>query len=159
MATPFEQVFGLRPDLLAEFRAYYEQIWAPPKIDPVILELCRLHIAALHGCVSEQRVRYEPARRAGLGEAKIASLKDWRAAAELSAVERACLRFAERFALAVQMVDDEDVEAMKAHLSEAEIVALCQALAIFDGFTRFRVLLGVGDEAGIVDPARGSALY
>jgi alkylhydroperoxidase family enzyme len=157
--TPFERVFGLRPDLFEQFRAFYFQIWNPPKLDPVLLELCRLRIAELHGCASERRVRYEPARAAGLSEARIAALEDWRRGDLFSAAERACLAFAESFALAVQAIGDEDVAELAAHLSPAEIVALCEALAVFDGFTRFRVLLGVDGEAGTVDPARSPTLY
>ena len=157
--TPFERTFSVRPDLWEEVRSFSLQIWHPPKIDPILLELCRLRIAQLHGCDSECAVRYEPARAAGLSEEKIAALADWRRAEVFSDTERACLAFAESFALAVGAIGDEDVAAMSAYLSEAEIVALCQALAVFDGFTRFRVLLGVEGESGIVDPAHSPTLY
>ena len=157
--TPFERTFSVRPDLWEEVRSFSLQIWHPPKIDPILLELCRLRLAQLHGCDSECAVRYEPARAAGLSEERIAALADWRRGEAFGAVERACLAFAENFALAVQAISDEDVAALSTHLSEAEIVALCQALAVFDGFIRFRVLLGVTGEAGVVDPEHSTVLY
>lgn len=157
--TPFEQVFGLRPELLERFKDLYFALWHPPKVDPVLLELCRLHVAGLHGCASEQGTRYAPAREAGLSEEKVAALPGWRAAATFSPAERACLAFAEKFALAVQMVDDQDTEELRRHLSSAEIVALCQALALFDGFTRLRLVLAVGGAGGTVDPGRRRTLF
>jgi alkylhydroperoxidase family enzyme len=133
--TPFERVFGLRPQLLAQFDELYSLLWSPPRLDARLLELCRLHVAGLHGCPAEPRIT------SGLQAETIAALPRWREEQSFSAGERACLAFAEKFALAVQSVGDEDTEELRLHLSPAEIVALCQALALFDGFTRFRLIL------------------
>ena len=50
---------------------------------------------------------------------------------------------AERFVLDPRGVSDADAAAVTAHLSPAQTVALIEALAVFDGFTRFRAILGV----------------
>jgi hypothetical protein len=42
-------------------------------------------------------------------------------------------------------VDDADTAAVAAHLPPPAMVALIEALALFDGFTRFRLILGVED--------------
>jgi len=156
--TALEQVFGLRPQLFERFKDFYFGVWEPGRIDPVLLELCRLRIARLHGCAGEASVRYAPARAAGLRDEKVAALDGWRDDPSFAPVERACLGFAENFALAVQCIGDEDVAALAQHLSAAEIVVLCEAVALFDGFTRLRVLLDVESEGNVVDPARSRRL-
>ena len=58
----------------------------------------------------------------------------------------ACLAFAEKFVLEPHGLSDEDATAVSTHLSAAEMVAFTEALALFDGFARFQVLLGVAPE-------------
>lgn len=151
-ATPFERALGLRPELLADLKRFHALFWTDGRVDPVLLELCRLRIASLLGCASELRVRYEPARRAGLGEEKIAALPRWPSAPEFSAAERACLAFAEAFVIDVHSIDDALAAAVTEHLSPAEMVAFTEALAVFDGFARFRLALG------LAPPAPGTAV-
>jgi alkylhydroperoxidase family enzyme len=44
-------------------------------------------------------------------------------------------------------VSDEDAAAVREHLSDKVMVAFTEALAVFDGFTRFRIILGIeGDD-------------
>ena len=157
--TPIDGVFNLRADLYEKFKDFYFQLWNPPKIDPVILELCRLRIAQLHGCQSEEQVRYEPARAAGLTDEKIGVLANWRETEIFTMRERACLVFAENFALAVHCIGDDEVAELSRHFDAKQIVALCEAVALFDGFSRFRVILGVQARDGVVDPEHSRLLY
>jgi len=142
-STSFAQVFALRPQLYADYVAFAERIWSDGAVDPQLLELCRLLVAQMLGCPSELRRRTPQAMTAGLSEARIAALSDWRRSTELSAAERACLRFAQGFVLDPHGLTDADAAAVAAHLSPPEMVALVEALALFDGFTRFRLMLGV----------------
>src|SRR4029450_5503836 len=98
--TALERVFGLRPDLYADYRAFLALFWTRDSVGPVVLELCRLRVAQLLGCQGELRLRYRPARAAGLGESTIALLERWPTAPVFSDAERACLAYAEAFVLA-----------------------------------------------------------
>jgi AhpD family alkylhydroperoxidase len=140
-ATPFERVLGLRPDLLADYRAFDALLWSGRTVDPALLDLCRLRIAGLHGCEEELlRVRVM-----GPGDRRRAHLGRWREEVEaFSARERAALALAEKFALEPHGVSDDDVAALTSRLSPAEFVALAEGLAMSDGFARFQVVLGVG---------------
>ena len=51
--------------------------------------------------------------------------------------------FAEQFVLDPHGVDDALRDAVIDHYELAGLVALCEALALFDGFCRFRTVLGV----------------
>jgi len=142
-ASSFERVFGLCPELHTDFRGFAERFWTARPVDPVLLELCRLRVASLLGCTRALRARRPEAIAAGLAEDRIAALDDWRSAPAFSPAERACLAFTEKFVLDPHAVTDDDVAAITTHLSPAEVVALTEAVALFDGFTRFELMLGV----------------
>jgi alkylhydroperoxidase family enzyme len=139
--TPFARVLALRPELQADVEAFTDLIWARGGVNPVVLELCRLRIAGILGCESELRRRTPAAQAAGLTEATIAELDDWRTSERFYPPEQACLGLAEQFVLDPRGVGDDAVAAGTAHLSPAQAVALVEALAMFDGFTRFRMIL------------------
>jgi alkylhydroperoxidase family enzyme len=87
-------------------------------------------------------VRYAGARQAGLTEVKIAAMDDLDS--ELfSPRERAALRFAELMATDHQKVDDGVFAELRRHFSEAEIVELGVATALFVGFGRFNAVVGI----------------
>jgi alkylhydroperoxidase family enzyme len=140
-----ERVLGLRPDLLAEVGTWYAHVWDPPVCDPVILELVRLRLAQLHGCREQQSIRYALPRERGLTAERSAAVSRWPTDPSFSAAERAALGYAELFVIDVHAVTDADVDAMRDHLTDAEIVGLCNALAVWDGFMRVKVLLGADE--------------
>lgn len=138
--TAFARVFGLSPELYARYREFDDLFWTTRPVDPVLLELCRLRVAQILGCAAR------PRPRSGIGEARVAALESWRGRPDaFSAVERACLGFAEKFVLDPHGVGDDDAAAVKAHLADAGLVAFVEALASFDGFLRFGAILGADD--------------
>jgi alkylhydroperoxidase family enzyme len=139
----FERCFALRPDLFAAWREFAGIFWEKRLVDPVLLELCRLRVAQLHGAAHPLSTRMREASEAGLDEAKIARLADWWKQPGFSDLERACLRFAEQFVLDAQALSDEEARPVVAALGDAGTVAFVEALAIFDGFGRFCRMLGV----------------
>ncbi len=157
-ATPFDAVFGLRPNLYAAFRDMHAVFFEQRLVDPVLLELCRLRIAQQLGCRSELQLRYAPARDAGLAESKIARLEHYALDPDFSPSERACLAFAERFSSDPHSIGDSHAAAVVAVLGEEGAVGLLFALALFDGFARFRIMLGVepADDGIRVVPAPAS---
>jgi alkylhydroperoxidase family enzyme len=146
----FERSFSLRPDLFAAWREFASIFWEKRLVDPVLLELCRLRIAQLHGAQHPLSLRTPEARAAGLDEAKIARLAEWWKQPGFSDLERACLRFAEQFVLDAQAMSDEEARPVVTALGDAGTVAFIEALAIFDGFGRYCRMLDV-------QPAEGSA--
>jgi len=145
LGTPptLDGVFGLRPELYQAWRGFRDVFWDEALVDPVVLELCRLRVATLHACAAELAQRTPAAHAAGLDEQKLAALADWASDPRFDARERACLRFAEQFVLDPHGITDADAAAVVAALGEPGLVALIEALALFDGFCRFRLVLGV----------------
>ena len=143
---PFERVFALRPNLFEAWRDFTALFWTRRLVDPALLELCRLRVAQLLGARHPLSLRTPEALAAGLTESRIAALASWWTSDAFGATERACLRFAEQFVLDAKGITDADAAAVVSALGEAGTVALVEALAIFDGFSRFCASLEI--EAG-----------
>jgi len=140
--TPFARVFGLRPELYARYRDFDELFWRSRPVAPALLDLCRLRMAQILGCPAR------PRSDAGVGAAQWAALEGWRKDDSFAPVERACLHLAEKFLLDPHGVGDEDAAAVTLHLGDAGMVALVEALALFDGFLRFGAILGAEADGG-----------
>ena len=133
-----DAALALRPDVRDAFADLYDHLWETT--DPQLLEVCRLRIAQLLRCDTELRVREE---RAGLAEAKVAALAAYPSSPLFTDRERACLAYAERVCADAGGLTDDEVAAVRRHLSEAELVALTTALTVFESFQRALLLLGV----------------
>jgi alkylhydroperoxidase family enzyme len=142
-ATPLHEVLDLRPELAELLDDYLAQTWCDG--NPVLLELCRLRIATLHGDTAQQRLRHDTAMAAGLTEEKIAALPRYADSSLFSDHERTCLAYAEQYVIDVHGITDADADAVKRGMSDADFVAFTVALGLFDGLGRMRLLLGVGD--------------
>lgn len=141
--TEFDRVFGLRPELYDDFRRFVSLFRSLQAIDPDILDLCRLRIAQVLGGDTVPTIGAAGTGARTPPAEKVAALEEWRQAAVFTDRERACLAFAEKFVLQPHGVTDEDAAAVTAHLSDKEMIAFTEALAILDGFTRFRIILGI----------------
>ncbi|MEE2677090.1 MAG: carboxymuconolactone decarboxylase family protein [Myxococcota bacterium] len=142
-ADPFARVFGLRPNLFDAWKQFEALLWQDKRVDPVVLELCRLRLAGMNGAAYGRNRRAPAAVEAGLEEAKIAALDHWWKTDLYSATEQACLRFAEQFALDPGEITDAVARPVVEALGEPGTVAFVEALAIFDGFSRFSAILGI----------------
>jgi alkylhydroperoxidase family enzyme len=143
--TVLDQVWGKRPEYYDVFMSDYTASML--RADPVLAELCRVRIAQLVESDFDLSLRFEPARAAGLDEAKISALTQYPESELFSERERAALEFAEQFAIASSSITDDDVLRLQAHLTPEEFVYLTKALGVIDQFARsnsaFR--LGVAD--------------
>jgi hypothetical protein len=151
-ATPLQEVTALRPELDALLQAYLAETWRSG--DPVVLELCRLRIATLHGDAAQRRLRHAGAVEAGLTEEMVAALPDHHRAVCFSEHQRRCIAYAEQYVIDVHGLTDAAAEGVKAAMSDADFVAFTVALGLFDGVGRLRLALGVADDATDVDTVR-----
>lgn len=142
-ANEFSRVFGLRPNLLRHFQDYYARLWSPAVMDPVILELCRLRIAGILGSEAELEVRSAPAVEGGLTEDAWTALASWPSSPLFDDITRTCLGFAEQFVIDPAGISTGDRSAVRRAVGFPRLVGLAQAVATFDGFSRFRLILGI----------------
>jgi len=147
--TTFDEVIGLWPDLSSAYADAMGTCWAI--VDPVALELCRLRVATLQRCSSELAVRYEEAVVAGLTEAKIDRLGQWPSDDVFTDDERACVEYAEQYAIDAHGVSERMVGELKTRLGDDTYRALQGAIALFDGFGHFRNALALASVDGNLD--------
>ena len=127
-ASEFDAVFALRPDLFDAYREFESVFWANELVDAEILDACRgrcAHVLRAAGAPEIPITADDPASPLG-----------------------ACLALAEQFVIDPHCVTAEMRDAVVAHVGDAGLVALVEALAVFDGFTRFRTLLDITPDEG-----------
>lgn len=127
-ASEFDAVFGLRRDLFDAYRDFESVFWTDELLDASILDACQARCTQL-------------LRAAGAPVEPVATDDPASALA-------ACLALTEQFVIDPHCVTAEMREAVVGHVGDAGLVALVEALAVFDGFTRFRSLLGIAPDAG-----------
>jgi alkylhydroperoxidase family enzyme len=145
--TELDRVWNLR-------RRYYELFLSDynasiGRIDPVLVELCRVRIAQLVESELDQSLRYRPAREAGLTEEKIACLQDYATSPTFTARERAVLEFTEQWVIQSSSITDEDCERLQEHIGVHEFIYLTKALSVMDQFARVNSALRIAPSASV----------
>jgi AhpD family alkylhydroperoxidase len=115
-------------------------------LPPRLLELVRLRIAFFNQCRSCIAVRYQSAIDDGLDEGAVCSLERPADAENLSAAERAALRFAELFATNHLAIDDAVYDGLREHFSEDQLVELGLHCAIALGVGRLSATWDVSED-------------
>jgi hypothetical protein len=117
--TGLEEVFGLRPDAYARFRALLDLL-PDGGVETETLDACRDRIDAL--------LRFE---------------SDPTTARELTIAQRAAVGYAEQYALDPHGLRDAYFDALHDHYDDAQIATLTLAVAMYDAQARFSVALDV----------------
>jgi alkylhydroperoxidase family enzyme len=154
--TRLEAVLSHRPELLARFRAFYAALQSDGRVPRRVLELCRLRVAAIHGCEAEWLIRDARVR---LDAEALAALREGRFAG-FSPAEQSALAIAEQLPYAHHQVTDEQVDELSRAYGAAGAVALLTALAFFDVIGRLKIVLDVAPEPAELEapPLRDGSL-
>ncbi len=111
-----------------------------------LVELVRLRVAFLNQCRSCMAIRYSDAVADGVTEGLVCSLERPQEAENLTAAEKAAIRYGELMATDHLAIDDAMYEALREHFSEAQIVELGMTVAFFVGFGRLAATYHMVDE-------------
>jgi len=101
-----------------------------------LVELVRLRIAFFNQCRSCMAIRYSDAVAEGVTEELVCSLERPQESADLSAAEKAAIRYGELLATDHLAIGDDTFAELRRYFSEAEIVELGMTAAFFVGFGR-----------------------
>ena len=101
-----------------------------------LVELVRLRVAFFNQCRSCMAIRYSDAVADGVTEGLVCSLERPQEAENLTAAEKAAIRYGELMATDHLAIDDAILADLRAHFSEAQIVELGMTVAFFVGFGR-----------------------
>jgi alkylhydroperoxidase family enzyme len=140
-ATELDQAWGVRPGFYAVFMSDYNA--SIKRANPVLVELCRLRMAALMSSDFDLGLRYQPAMEAGLTEAKIAALPNYSTSPLFTDAERLSIEFAELFVIQSSNIGDDDVARVQTALGSEQFIYFVKALSVLDQFQRGTVAFGV----------------
>ena len=101
-----------------------------------LVELVRLRVAFFNQCRSCMAIRYSDAVADGVTEGLVCSLERPQEAENLTAAEKAAIRYGELMATDHLAIDDAVYADLRRHFSEAQIVELGMTVAFFVGFGR-----------------------
>lgn len=101
-----------------------------------LVELVRLRVAFFNQCRSCMAIRYSDAVADGVTEGLVCSLERPQEAENLSAAEKAAIRYGELMATDHLAINDAVYEDLRRHFTEAQIVELGMTVAFFVGFGR-----------------------
>ncbi|MDX1736193.1 MAG: hypothetical protein R3228_17585 [Halioglobus sp.] len=117
------------------FARLYDALYSQQHLPREVVELCRLRLAQLHGGADEgtgQTITIDAERRA--------ALSGWPSDERFSSGEKACLGFAEVYAMDAGALTDDQAEAVRAEYGDAGLVTLIEALGVLDGLRRVSLL-------------------
>jgi AhpD family alkylhydroperoxidase len=101
-----------------------------------LVELVRLRVAFFNQCRSCMAIRYSDAVADGVTEGLVCSLERPQEAENLSAAEKAAIRYGELMATDHLSINDAVYADLRQHFTEAQIVELGMTVAFFVGFGR-----------------------
>lgn len=126
-------VFALVPDVFDHAVAGFQLYRSPDRrLDPRYRELGQLRAGWARGSQFVYSQHCKAARGMGLAEEKIASIAAWQTAECYSATERALLAYTDALVYDGGRTADGVFDALKAHLSDEEILEFTYVTALYD---------------------------
>src|SRR6476620_64775 len=120
--TPLEvgltRIFGHCPEMAAGLNAFAASLKVNRTLPERMIELVRLRVAFHNQCRSCMAIRYPDAVADGLTEDLVCSLEKPMEAPDLTAAERAAIRYGELFATNHLAIDDDVYDELRRHLTE-----------------------------------------
>jgi alkylhydroperoxidase family enzyme len=145
------RVLANQPRLVAAWTEFFQSLRAESRTPRALRELMILRSAQLAGSEYEWAQHLRMARKAGVREAQIASLADWRESGEFDDRERACLALQEAV-VAGRVGDDQYAECAR-HFGHGEYVELALTAAAYVMVPRVLEALRVPLDEDILDHA------
>jgi uncharacterized peroxidase-related enzyme len=135
-----QKALAHRPDMLKNFLPFYASVGR--SLDRKLYEMIYLRVSFINGCHYCQQHHLASSKRAGLTPEDWIALKDGNYA-RFTGKEQTALAFAEKLTRASRDVTDADVEKLKKHFPEPEIVDLHLLVGLANLTNRFTDPLGL----------------
>ena len=120
-APDLESVLDARPELLAKYKAFYTNLCTDENVPHRVRELCRLRVAAVHGCDAEWQLR---SANVTIDEEELTALRAGKLQS-FAPSEQAALSIAQTLPFGQHELSDDQVTAARSHLGE-----FCAALNV-----------------------------
>ena len=132
-----------RPQLVKALAQLASSVWDPAsEVDLGFKRLVAYLASRTHSCNYSMAHAAEAAHRAGVADAKLEAVVDYKTSPLYTEVERAALDFAVAAASQPNAVTDELFDRMKRHWTEAQIVEIAGAVALTGFLNRWNDTMG-----------------
>src|ERR1700733_12118927 len=135
-----QKALAHRPEMLKNFLPFYGSVGK--SLDRKLYELIYLCVSFINGCHYCQQHHLASSKRVGLTREDWKALKDG-SYAGFSEKEQTALAYAEKLTRTPNAIMDADVEKLKKHFSDAEIVDLHLLVGLVNLTNRFTDPLGL----------------
>ena len=140
------RVFAHHPTIMAGYGALEYATAKADRLPSDLKKLASTKAAALAGCEFCIDIGSSLAAEAGVSEAKLRALPDYRTSPEFSDVERLVLDLTVGMTRTPVAVSDELFAALREHLDEAQLVEIANEIAIENYRARFDWAFGIGSQ-------------
>jgi AhpD family alkylhydroperoxidase len=138
--TPRLNPFTASPALMKLWLDVGKDIHQQSGIEESLIELVKIRASQINGCARCLQWHTALARKQGESEERLYLLDAWRESPLYSARERAALAWTEALTLVAETRAPDDIwQAVQAHFSEAEQVALTLLIVDINGWNRIQV--------------------
>lgn len=124
--------------LARDFENAWEQFWQQDHIPPIILDICRLRLAGLHGAAAEAASLCPGGCGAEMNDALQAGT--YHRDSRFSAAEIAAIEFTEVYAQDPASITDDLAARIKERFGEPGLVCLIEALGFIDARIRLSLM-------------------
>jgi AhpD family alkylhydroperoxidase len=139
-------ILAQRPEIASALGVFSDAVIHAGTLPRRLTELIRLRIAFHNQCRSCMSIRYREAIDDGVTEDLVCSLEKPEEAPDLTAAERAALRFADLFATNHLAIDDAVYDDLRQYYSEGELVEIGLNCALDVGIGRLAATWHVTDD-------------
>ena len=130
-----------RPEIFQTMIAHFEAVLNTGTLPKKLKELAIVRTSQLNRCeyclASHSRI----ATQLGWSADQLEHLAEYESRADFNDAEKSALWLAEKMTLNERALSDEEMENLREHYSEGEIVELMAAIGLFNYFNRFNNLL------------------
>jgi uncharacterized peroxidase-related enzyme len=128
---------GRDPALLRAFAGLSGKILAGGSIDPALKSLVSFVASRAAGCLYCQAHTGHTSHRNGVSEEKLHAAFEYETSPLFDARERAALRVAHHAALAPSATEESDLQALREHFDDDEIVEIVSVVSLFGFLNRW----------------------
>jgi AhpD family alkylhydroperoxidase len=145
-ACSLREAFAFQPEVFEAFWSLYGAMWMDGQVDHRTKEVVRLRNARITDCGYCKQVRFSVAREEGLDEDTAAMVEDDYEQSFLPERQKTALRFTDQFLRDPQPPGTDLVAALRRDFDPAERLELGVAAAMFMGFAKMLITLGLEPE-------------
>jgi AhpD family alkylhydroperoxidase len=157
------RIYAHLPGASQAFLTFLEAVRTESKLPPRTIELVRLRLAYLNQCPHCIAGRDPAAVAAGMSQEMVCSLETPGAPSDLTAAERAAVRYASLLATDHLAISDELYAGLRDYFSDAQVVALGYLAGVFLGIQRvtssWAITEGLPDEYRDTEPGNYSLSF